>query len=229
MRCAVQIMAARTSKRQESSETLRARQLFRGDGAELTGRGGRTRTRDLRFWRPNPTCAVPANLTAQALSAKTAGAWTGIIIRRGCLAGAAYGAGGDRLEAGPLGLNGTNVLCLYHPVNRTASVHKDSTRLPVIILRVGFACIALSVIFWIASGANDRDPALSPAFISTGLTLLYTGWLYLARAAIMRRLKDRYVSPSWDPFAPIPYPVQGIFAVVVGLASVLVGVAGLGA
>ena len=108
-------------------------------------------------------------------------------------------------------------------------MQQDPTRLPVIILGVGFACIALSVIFWIAAGANDRDPALSPAFISTGLTLLYTGWLYLARPAIMRRLKDRYVSPSWDPLEAIPYPVQGIFAVVVGLASVLVGVAALAA
>src|SRR3989304_5257428 len=46
------MMAARTRKRQESSETPRDRQLFRGDGVEVTGRGGRTRTRDLRFWRP---------------------------------------------------------------------------------------------------------------------------------------------------------------------------------
>ena len=48
---------------------------------EVTGRGGRTRTRDLRFWRPNPVCAVPAYLEAHALCAKTAGVQAGIILR----------------------------------------------------------------------------------------------------------------------------------------------------
>ena len=46
-----------------------------------TGRGGRTRTRDLRFWRLVAVSAMPAYLRARGLCAKTAGAWTGIILR----------------------------------------------------------------------------------------------------------------------------------------------------
>src|SRR3990170_8836484 len=51
-----------------------------------SGRGGRTRTRDLRFWRLVAVSAMPAYLVARALCAKTAGVWTGI-IPRDCLAG----------------------------------------------------------------------------------------------------------------------------------------------
>ena len=45
-----------------------------------TGRGGRTRTRDLRFWRLVAVSAMPAYLRARALCAKIAGVWTGIIL-----------------------------------------------------------------------------------------------------------------------------------------------------
>ncbi len=47
---------------------------------QKNGRGGRTRTRDLRFWRPLPLCAVRPISEPLALCAKTAGAWTGGII-----------------------------------------------------------------------------------------------------------------------------------------------------
>ena len=106
-------------------------------------------------------------------------------------------------------------------------MQQDPSRLPMVILALGWACIALSVVFLIAVGPQDHDPALSPAFISTGLTLLYTGWLYLARPRVAQQLHDRYV--RWDKLAGIPYPVRGIFAIVVGFASVLVGVAALAA
>src|SRR3972149_2807061 len=60
-----------------------------------SGRGGRTRTRDLRFWRLVAVSAMPAYLVARALCAKTAGVWTGI-IPRDCLAGGSCCGGKHR-------------------------------------------------------------------------------------------------------------------------------------
>jgi hypothetical protein len=100
---------------------------------------------------------------------------------------------------------------------------EDRTRLPRIIISLGFVCVLFSLVFWIVGfNGKEQHPAGAPMFIALGVLGLYGAWLYLARPQVMEAIHRR---PGWwDNIPFIPYVARGVFLGLLGAVCMFLGV-----